>query len=118
MATINLKTWLTSNKFTTATYDDVSGNVTINIATGITTDENVIKELILALEESAQNKRTVLNSPISEKAFADDPQFAFVSRSDEGVTPVTEVQIEYQPQFVLWLKSPDILASDAVNDND
>lgn len=117
MATINLKTWLSSSKFTTATYDDATGNITLNIATGITKDENVIKELILGLEESASSKRTSLNSPISEKSFADNPQYNYVQRYNADNSS-SEVQIEYLPQIVLWLKATNPISADAVNDND
>lgn len=117
MATLNLKTWLTSSKISSATYDDQTGIVSLDIASGLTTDENVLKEIILGIEESAQGKRTNLNSPISEKSFADDPRYNFVNRQDANLVN-SEVQIEYLPQFVLWLKAVNPVSSDAVNDND
>lgn len=115
MAVIDLKGVLSSAKFTVAEYDDVTGDVTLQIATGETLGENVIKELILGLEESAQGKRENINSPISEKSFPDAPQFSFAVRT-EGET--TETQVEYQPQLVLWLKSFGVTDSDAVNASD
>jgi hypothetical protein len=116
MTILNLKTWLTSTKFTAATYDDTTGDVTFKISSGITKDENVIKEVILGLEDSGKDKRSNLNSPISQKSFPDNPQYSFVNRSDTNGN--TENQIEYFVQLSLWLKAPDLLNSDAVNDND
>lgn len=119
MAVIQLGTFLTSSRFTgTLEYDDATGLVTIQVATGITTDENVIKEILLALEESASGKRTNLDSPISEPAFVTTPNYSAVLRSDGQATPTTETQTEYTPQIVLWLKAVDPTTSDAVNDND
>jgi hypothetical protein len=117
MATVDLKPWLTSNRFETASYDDVTGIVSLEIADGLPRDEEVIKTMIFGLEESSNGKRTNLNSPISEKSFPDNPKFNFVNRENSDAS-VTELQIEYNPQIVLWLKSVDILTADAVNDND
>jgi hypothetical protein len=117
MAIIDLKTWLSSTKFVTATYDDATGNVTLNIATALTKDEDVIKEIILAIEDSAKSKRTTLNSPISQKSFEDNPKYQFVTRFNADNTS-SELQVEYYPQLSLWLKSPDLTTLQAVNDND
>jgi hypothetical protein len=117
MATINLKTWLTSNRFTTASYDDVTGIISLEIDPALPRDEEVIKNMIFGIEESCNGKRTNLNSPISEKSFPDNPKFNFVNRENADAS-LTELQIEYNPQIVLWLKSVDILTAEAVNDND
>lgn len=117
MPTLDLKPILPSAKINTVSYDDTTGDLTFNISTGIALEENVLKELLIGFEESAQNQRTNLDSPISQKAFPDSPAYAFVNRTNADGS-VTQLQVERVLQFVLWLTAPDLDTVDAVNDND
>ena len=117
MAILDLKPILNSATIASASYDDATGNLTFNLPTGITTEENVLLQLILAIEESAQNQRTNLNMPISQKAFPDNPAYALVNRSNADAS-VTELQIERVVQFNVWQVAPDLSLANAVNDND
>jgi len=99
-------------------YDDVTGQITLTIPVGLPNEESTILGLVETLETLAQNKRSNLDFPISEKAFPDDPIYSYVSRSDGATTPTTETQIERQFQFVGWYVAPTVTATNAVNDND
>jgi len=112
MATISLTAMLGSG-----TYDDVSGVVSFTIAPALPNDESVVLGICEKLEATAQNKRTNINFPISQKAFPDSPDLAITARSNAD-SSVTETQIEKIYQFVGWYKAPQIVAENAVNNND
>lgn len=112
MATIDLTAMLGSG-----TYDDITGNVTFTVATGLILDESVVIAICDKLESRALSKRTDINFPISEKAFPDNPSSAITARSNVDGT-VTETQIERQLNLVCWYKAPTLTASNAVNNND
>lgn len=107
----------TSAIISNSNYDDVSGVFSVTLSAGYTLKEEAVVALLLAIESSAQGKRTNLDMPISEKAFPDSPADSIVSRANSDGS-VTENQIEKMFQFVGWFKQTDLLPANAVSDAD
>lgn len=97
-----------------ASYDSTTNSVNLLLAQQIDLDEEALKLIIIGLDMAARNKRRNIRWPISEK---EDPEFSAIVpklRVDsDGQT--SETQIEYRPQFVLWLKYPDLRYLQIVN---
>jgi hypothetical protein len=117
MAIIDISHHLSATRITDASYDSATGIISIEIAPDITSDENIVKELVLGIRESATGKRTSLNSPIGDRAFTDNPPYSIVNRVNSD-NSASEIQIDYPINFSLFLKTTDVLTSDAVNDDD
>ncbi|MEM5809155.1 MAG: hypothetical protein QXH92_04550 [Candidatus Aenigmatarchaeota archaeon] len=97
-----------------ASYDSATNSVNLLLAHQIDLDEEALKLMVIGLDMGARNKRKNLRWPISEKENPDFSAIVPKLRVDaDGQT--SETQIEYRPQFVLWLKYPDLRYLQIVN---
>jgi hypothetical protein len=112
MATLDVSPYLSH----TASYDDVSGILTLNMGSGLT-EEKVTLKLLESIETQAQGKRTNLNFPICEKSFADNPAISVVNRvAPDGITNENQLEKTFQFVGMYTLTSPTF--NNAVNPDD
>lgn len=110
MATLDCSAYLGN----TASYDDVSGDLTLDMGAGLTPEKIVLK-LLETIETLAQNKRSNINFPICEKQFPDLPPTSIVSRTNGTLT---ETQIQRIYQFVGMYVMTEPTFNNAINPND
>lgn len=109
-----LETYFHPDYVVAAEFDNNTNTVTIELAQDVDLDEDALKMIIMAIDMAARGKRGDIDSPISEKEI---PDFSAMQpklrKSSDGER--VETQIEYNPQFVFWLKYPDPRYMQAVN---
>ncbi|MEM4134660.1 MAG: hypothetical protein QXV73_05630 [Candidatus Micrarchaeia archaeon] len=109
-----LENYLHPDYVVAANFDSDTNTVTIELAQDVDLDEDALKMIVMAIDLAARGRRGDIDSPISEK---ENPDFSAMqpklrkSSTDDRV----ETQIEYNPQFVFWLKYPDPRYMQAVN---
>lgn len=114
----NISNFFHTSKITSVTWDNTEKKLTLTFPYQENVlPEKIIADLIIAIERAAQNKLNNINSPISEKPMADTPKAEIYERTSAD-NSVREMQIQYKPQIVLWLKMVDIDELIPVNDQD
>ncbi|MEM1971136.1 MAG: hypothetical protein QXM92_01565 [Candidatus Anstonellales archaeon] len=95
------------NYIVDADYNNSTRTVSLILAQQVDLDEEALKMMVVGLDMGARNKRNNLKWPVSEKERPDISVLVPKLRiSSDGQH--SETQLEYNPQFVLWLKYPDL----------
>lgn len=112
----NIEQFFSSSKITSVSFSNNKLEITFNYSQQ-PIPERIIADLILAIEQASKDKRTNINSPISEKEMEDNPKMIVRNRSNSNGT-LTETQLEYLPQISLWFKMSPVGSLEPVNDSD